>query len=115
MQTLPDRWPEGSEGAHHASGAFATVLQAADVLPGAVGLQPCHERLQRATVNKLLPTEDVLIQKGAGIPARQAEMGDGCIVSRAYVLIRDRGLTIPLGFGVGMLLKLVFPFLKEFV
>ena len=115
MQALLDRWPEGSEGTHHASGAFTTVLQAADVLPGAVGLQPCHQRLQCATADKLLPTEDVLIQKGAGIPARQVEAADGCSVSRAHVLIRERGLTISLGFGVGMLLKLVFPFLKEFV
>lgn len=33
-------------GAHHASSALAAVLQAADVLPGAVGLQPRHQSLQ---------------------------------------------------------------------
>ena len=39
----------------------------------------------------------------------------GAVVSPVHVLIRGVGLTISLGFGVGMLLKLVLPFLKEFV
>lgn len=62
---------------HHASGALSAVLQAADILPGTVGLQPCHQSLQRATVDKLLPREDVLVQKDTSIPERQAETWDG--------------------------------------
>lgn len=74
-QTLQD-W--GPAGAHQASGALSAVLQVANVLPGTVGLQPCHQHLQRATADKLLTSEDVLVQKDAGIPARQSETRDGC-------------------------------------
>lgn len=63
--------------AHHASCALAAVLQAADVLPGTVGLQPCHQCLQRATVHKLLPMEDVLIQEESCIPARGVQTREG--------------------------------------
>lgn len=63
-------------GTHHASGALAAVLQAADVLPRAVGLQPGHQRLQRAAVHQLLPLEDILVEEAPGIPARPADTCD---------------------------------------
>ena len=76
MQTLQD-W--GPAGAHQASSALSAVLQAADVLPGTVGLRPRHQYLQRETADKLLTSEDVLVQKDASLPARQSETCDGCI------------------------------------
>lgn len=68
----------GTRGAHHASCALAAVLQAADVLPGTVGFQPGHKSLQRATIHKFFPMEDVLIQEDPGIPARGAQTCEGC-------------------------------------
>lgn len=75
---------KGASGTHCAAGALAAVLQTADVLPGAVGLQPSHQCLQRAAVHQLLPLEDILVQEAASISAGPADTCNSCSSAPAH-------------------------------